>query len=205
MFGCALTPHHLAVDVDLAGAVLVRALEQPVGVRRRARALSTLCLSRSICCLRVLQRVDELLVLALGVDRPAGAADRGAGAAVLYSISTRSTRRARSAFSGPRKRSASRSRSILVHLFGQARSPVRRLSPPRDAEIRFIDVPNEPPSARNRNPSRSFHPSPSAEPCPQAVQSTYRKHRRPTRFERVAPPRNAHASPARKTLSLQEL
>ena len=59
-------PHHLAVDVDLAGAVLVRALEQAVRVRRRAELVDFL-LEQIDLLLRVLQRVDELLVLALGV------------------------------------------------------------------------------------------------------------------------------------------
>ena len=58
--------HHLAVDVDLDGAVLVGTLEHAVGVRRRAQ-LVDLFLEQVDLLLRVLQRVDELLVLALRV------------------------------------------------------------------------------------------------------------------------------------------
>ena len=58
--------HRLAVDEDLRGAVLVRADEDPVGVRRRAE-LVDLLLEELDLLLRLLEHADELLVLALGV------------------------------------------------------------------------------------------------------------------------------------------
>ena len=54
------------VDQDLGGAVLVRAVEDPVGVRRRAE-LVDLLLQELDLLLRLLEHADELLVLALGV------------------------------------------------------------------------------------------------------------------------------------------
>ena len=58
--------HRATVDQDLGGAVLVRALEDPVGVRRRAE-LVDLLLQELDLLLRFLEHADEPLVLALGV------------------------------------------------------------------------------------------------------------------------------------------
>ena len=58
--------HRAAVDEDLGGAVLVRALEDAVGVRRRAE-LVDLLLEELDLLLRLLEHADEPLVLALGV------------------------------------------------------------------------------------------------------------------------------------------
>ena len=79
--------HRATVDDDLGGAVLVRAREDAVGVRRRAE-LVDLLLEELDLLLGFLERVDELLVLALGVGELLRAAAGSGGAA-------RRTRRAR--------------------------------------------------------------------------------------------------------------
>ena len=163
-------PHHLAVDVDLAGAVLVAALEDAVGVRRRAELVDFL-LQQVDLLLRVLQPAHELLVLPLGVERLlALSLEPLAHQLVLHEHALDAAHE----IGRLRPEEAQRVSNPLdlVHLVRQPALPFVVITSARYGDALHY-VSDEPSSPRTRTRVAHWISSPSAGPRSREVQSTY--------------------------------